>query len=90
MNLILGNTIPELDKLRLETSDISSSQFLTLEEVIRLYLKQEVFGDTISRINITPVGGKDATVDPTGEFDANTTITIFNPAIDSEKHHLIR
>ena len=81
----LGNTIPELDKLRLETSDISSSQFLTLEDGDTFILETgEVQGDTISRITITPVGGKDATVDPTGEFDANTTITIFNPAVDSD------
>ena len=81
----LGNTIPELDKLRLETSDISASQFLTLEDGDTFILETGgVQGDTISRINITPVGGKDATVDPTGEFDANTTITIFNPAIDSD------
>ncbi len=81
----LGDTIPELDKLRLETSNISSSQFLTLEDGDTFILETgDVQGDTISRITVTPVGGKDVDVDSSGEFDANTTITIFNPAIDSD------
>ena len=44
----------------------------------------DVRGDSISRISVTPTGGKDADVDPSGKFDSDTTITIFNPAIDSD------
>ena len=81
----LGKTIPELDKLRLETSSISSSEYLTLEDGDAFILETGDFqGDTISRITITPQGGKDANVDPSADFDANTTITVFNPAIDSD------
>ena len=71
--------------MRLETSTISSSDYLDLEDGDTFILDTGgVQGDTVSRISITPVGGKDADVDPTGDFDANTTITVFNPAIDSD------
>ena len=81
----LGNNIPDIDKMRLETSSVTSSDFLNLETGDSVLLETGDFaGDTISRITVTPVGGKDVDVDLSGEVDANTTITIFNPAVDSD------
>ena len=81
----LGDNIPDLDRMRLESSTISASDFLSLEDGDEFILETGgVQGDSISRISITPVGGKDVDVDPKGDFDANTTITIFNPAVDSD------
>jgi|ETN02SMinimDraft_4_1059925.scaffolds.fasta_scaffold00274_9 hypothetical protein len=83
--------IPELDKMRLESSTIMNSNYIRLEDGTTdsstngdnfILETGGVQGDTISRITITPEGGKDATVDASGNFDANTTITIFNPAIN--------
>ena len=81
----LDNKVPDLDKLRLESSTIMSSDHLTLEDDRFFVLETGgAQGDVISRITITPEGGKDAVVDSSGEFDANTTITIFNPAINND------
>ena len=81
----LGDNIPDLDRMRLESSTISASDFLSLEDGDEFILETGgVQGDSISRISITPVGGKDVDVDPKGDFDANTTVTIFNPAVDSD------
>ena len=81
----LGDNIPDLDRMRLESSTISASDFLSLEDGDEFILETGgVQGDSISRISITPVGGKDVDVDLSGEVDANTTITIFNPAVDSD------
>ena len=58
---------------------------LSLEDGDEFMLETgDVRGDSISRISVTPTGGKDADVDPSGKFDSDTTITIFNPAIDSD------
>ena len=77
----LGDNIPDLDRMRLESSTISASDFLSLEDGDEFILETGgVQGDSISRISITPVGGKDVDVDPKVDFDANTTVTIFNPA----------
>ena len=81
----LGDNIPDLDRMRLESSTISASDFLSLEDGDEFILETGgVQGDSISRISITPVGGKDVDVDPKVDFDANTTVTIFNPAVDSD------
>ena len=81
----LGDNIPDLDRMRLESSTISASDFLSLEDGDEFILDTGgVQGDSISRISITPVGGKDVDVDPKVDFDANTTVTIFNPAVDSD------
>lgn len=81
----LENTIPDLDKMRLESSTIMSSEHLTLEDDRFFILETgQEQGDTISRITVTPEGGKDAVVDSSGNFDANTTITIFNPSINND------
>ncbi len=81
----LGNNIPDIDKMRLESSNKFSSDFLSLEDGDEFMLETgDVRGDSISRISVTPTGGKDADVDPSGKFDSDTTITIFNPAIDSD------
>ena len=81
----LGNKIPDIDKMRLESSNKFSSDFLSLEDGDEFMLETgNVRGDSISRISVTPTGGKDADVDPSGKFDSDTTITIFNPAIDSD------
>ena len=81
----LADKVPDIDKMRLETSSVTSSDFLNLETGDSVLLETGDFaGDTISRISVTPVGGKDVDVDLSGEVDANTTITIFNPAIDSD------
>ena len=81
----LADKVPDIDKMRLETSSVTSSDFLNLETGDSVLLETGDFaGDTISRITVTPVGGKDVDVDLSGEVDANTTITIFNPAIDSD------
>ena len=81
----LSDTIPDLDKMRLESSTIMTSNFIKLEDGDNFLLETgEVRGDTISRITVTPEGGKDADVDSSGDFDANTTITIFNPAISND------
>ena len=81
----LGNNIPDIDKMRLESSNKFSSDFLSLEDGDDFMLETgDVRGDSISRISVTPTGGKDADVDPSGKFDSDTTITIFNPAIDSD------
>ena len=81
----LGDNIPDLDRMRLESSTISASDFLSLEDGDEFILETGgVQGDSISRITITPVGGKDVDVDPKVDFDANTTVTIFNPAVDSD------
>ena len=81
----LDNKVPDLDKMRLESSTIMSSEHLTLEDDRFFVLETGgAQGDVISRITVTPEGGKDAVVDSSGEFDANTTITIFNPAINND------
>ena len=81
----LADKVPDIDKMRLETSSVTSSDFLNLETGDSVLLETGDFaGDTISRITVTPVGGKDVDVDLSGEVDANTTITIFNPAVDSD------
>ena len=81
----LNNKVPDLDKMRLESSTIMSSEHLTLEDDRFFVLETGgAQGDVISRITVTPEGGKDAVVDSSGEFDANTTITIFNPAINND------
>ena len=81
----LADKVPDIDKMRLETSSVTSSDFLNLETGDSVLLVTGDFaGDTISRITVTPVGGKDVDVDLSGEVDANTTITIFNPAVDSD------
>ena len=81
----LGDNIPDLDRMRLESSTISASDFLSLEDGDEFILETGgVQGDSISRISFTPVGGKDVDVDPKVDFDANTTVTIFNPAVDSD------
>ena len=81
----LSDTIPDLDKMRLESSTIMTSNFIKLEDGDNFLLETgEVRGDSISRITVTPEGGKDADVDSSGDFDANTTITIFNPAISND------
>ena len=81
----LGDNIPDLDRMTLESSTISASDFLSLEDGDEFILETGgVQGDSISRISITPVGGKDVDVDPKVDFDANTTVTIFNPAVDSD------
>ena len=81
----LADKVPDIDKMRLETSSETSSDFLNLETGDSVLLETGDFaGDTISRITVTPVGGKDVDVDLSGEVDANTTITIFNPAVDSD------
>ena len=79
----IDNNIPEVDKMRLESSTIMSSEHLTLEDDRFFVLETgEARGDTISRITITPEGGKDVSIDSSGDFDTDTTITIFNPAIN--------
>ena len=81
----LSDTIPDLDKMRLESSTIMTSNFIKLEDGDNFLLETgEVRGDSISRITVTPEGGKDADVDSSGDFDVNTTITIFNPAISND------
>ena len=81
----LADKVPDIDKMRLETSSVTSSDFLNLETGDSVLLETGDFaGDTITRITVTPVGGKDVDVDLSGEVDANTTITIFNPAVDSD------
>ena len=81
----LSDNIPDLDRMRLESSNITSSNYIKLEDGDNFILETGgVQGDTISRITITPEGGKDADVDSSGNFDANTTITIFNPAISND------
>ena len=81
----LDNKVPDLDKMRLESSTIMSSEHLTLEDDRFFVLETGgAQGDVISRITVTPEGGKDAVVDSSAEFDANTTITIFNPAINND------
>ena len=81
----LGSNIPDIDKMRLESSNKFSSDFLSLEDGDEFMLETgDVRGDSISRISVTPTGGTDADVDPSGKFDSDTTITIFNPAIDSD------
>ena len=81
----LGDNIPDLDRMRLESSTISASDFLSLEDGDEFILETGgVQGDSISRISITPVGGKDVDVDPKVDFDDNTTVTIFNPEVDSD------
>ena len=81
----LSDTIPDLDKMRLESSTIMTSNFIKLEDGDNFLLETgEVQGDSISRITVTPEGGKNADVDSSGDFDANTTITIFNPAISND------
>ena len=81
----LADKVPDIDKMRLETSSVTLSDFLNLETGDSVLLETGDFaGDTISRITVTPVGGKDVDVDLSGEVDANTTITIFNPAVDSD------
>ena len=81
----LDNKVPDLDKMRLESSTIMSSEHLTLEDDRFFVLETGgAQGDVISRITVTPEGGKDAVVDSSGEFDANTTITIFNPSINND------
>ena len=81
----LADKVPDIDKMRLETSSVTSSDFLNLETGDSVLLETGDFaGDTISRITVTPVGGKDVDVDLSGEVDANTTITIFNPAVYSD------
>ena len=81
----LANTIPDLDKMRLESSTIMTSDHLTLEDDKFFMLETgDVQGDTVSRITITPEGGKNAPVDSSGDFDSNTTITIFNPSVDND------
>ena len=81
----LADKVPDIDKMRLETSSVTSSDYLNLETGDSVLLETGDFaGDTITRITVTPVGGKDVDVDLSGEVDANTTITIFNPAVDSD------
>ena len=66
----LGDNIPDLDRMRLESSTISASDFLSLEDGDEFILETGgVQGDSISRISITPVGGKDVDVDPKVDFD---------------------
>jgi len=83
--------IPELDRLRLESSTIWTSDYIKLEDGTTdistngddfILETGDVLGGTISRITVTPVGGIGATVDASGNFDVDTTITIFNPAIN--------
>ncbi len=74
--------IPELDRMRLESSSITSDDYLTLED--NRYFLMETGGhqgDTISRITVTTEGGESAVVSANDDVDANTTITIFNPPV---------
>ena len=80
-----GDTVPEQDKMRLESSTLFGDDFITLEDGRTFMLEAGDFaGDTISRITVTPTGGKDADVDPSGEFDANTKVEVFIPPINND------
>jgi hypothetical protein len=61
------------NQLLLETSDF----FLTEDSVTELG-----FDNIISKITIVPEGGANTYITPGDDFEANTTITVYNPPVD--------
>lgn len=76
----------ELNKLVLESSTNYSESFVRLETGDHFLLETSDtklgLDNIISKITITPEGGKNVEINIGDSFDANTQITIFNPSVD--------
>ena len=71
MKLILTNFSE--DFFQLETGD----HLITEESETKLGLD-----NVISKITVVPEGGANTYITPGDDFDANTTITVYNPPVD--------
>ena len=68
-----GSTNFSEDYFQLETGD----HLITEASVTKLGLD-----NIISKITVVPEGGENTYITPGDDFDANTTITVYNPPVD--------
>ena len=74
------------ERFSLESSTNFSEDYFQLETGDHLITEASVtklgLDNIISKITVVPEGGENTYITPGDDFDANTTITVYNPPVD--------
>ena len=92
VEIAFKETVPEVsstgvfERLSLESSTNFSEDYFQLETGDHLITEASVtklgLDNIISKITVVPEGGENTYITPGDDFDANTTITVYNPPVD--------
>jgi hypothetical protein len=92
VEIAFKETVPEasstgvFERLSLESSTNFSEDYFQLETGDHLITEASVtklgLDNIISKITVVPEGGANTYITPGDDFDANTTITVYNPPVD--------
>ena len=92
VEIAFKETVPEtpstgvFERLSLESSTNFSEDYFQLETGDHLITEASEtelgLGNIISKITVVPEGGANTYITPGDDFDANTTITFYNPPVD--------
>ena len=92
VEIAFKETVPEtsstgvFDRLSLESSTNFSEDYFQLETGDHLITEASEtklgLDNIISKITVVPEGGANTYITPGDDFDANTTITVYNPPVD--------
>ena len=92
VEIAFKETVPEVsstgifERLSLESSTNFSEDYFQLETGDHLITEASVtklgLDNIISKITVVPEGGANTYITPGDDFDANTTITVYNPPVD--------
>ena len=92
VEIAFKETVPEVsstgvfERLSLESSTNFSEDYFQLETGDHLITEASVtklgLDNIISKITVIPEGGANTYITPGDDFDANTTITVYNPPVD--------
>ena len=92
VEIAFKETVPEVsstgvfERLSLESSTNFSEDYFQLETGDHLITEASEtklgLDNIISKITVVPEGGANTYITPGDDFDANTTITVYNPPVD--------
>ncbi len=92
VEIAFKETVPQVsstgtfERLSLESSTNFSEDYFQLETGDHLITEASVtklgLDNIISKITVVPEGGANTYITPGDDFDANTTITVYNPPVD--------